>query len=75
MTEKEIKYFTINYINKKIKENEEFIKYTFYVRKNFKLLYCFYLIFVYILFIKMFHKYLLLIMSDTNVKLPIISLF
>lgn len=30
MTEKEIKYFTINYINQKIKENEEFIKYTFY---------------------------------------------
>lgn len=30
MTEKELECFTINYINKKIKENENFIRYTFF---------------------------------------------
>ncbi len=30
MTDKELDYFTINYINKKIEENENYIKYTFY---------------------------------------------
>lgn len=32
MTEKELKYFTINYINKKIEESKDknFIRYTFY---------------------------------------------
>ena len=32
MTEKELKYFTINYINKKLEESEDkgIIRYTFY---------------------------------------------
>lgn len=30
MTEKELDYFTINYINKKLEENEKYIRYTFY---------------------------------------------
>ncbi len=30
MTEKEFKNFTINYINKKVEENEKYIRYTFY---------------------------------------------
>lgn len=33
MTEKELKRFTINFINEKVNENEEYIRYSFYELK------------------------------------------
>jgi hypothetical protein len=33
MTEKELKYFTINFINQKLEENENYIRYSYYELK------------------------------------------